>query len=98
MRYMLGTNKTWVLKALVRIYKENQTEQEHTLEMAKEDNGIGFTGIDAQFLSSMAKQYIEKNFISDRQLVFLFKKMPKYSKQVIKMSDPVKLEQLAQAS
>jgi hypothetical protein len=90
----LGSNKNWALKALVRIYKENQTETERCCEGTIEDNGIGFSGADGVILSSFATQYINKRFLSDKQMVYVFKKMPKYHKQVIAMSDVSQLETL----
>ena len=57
-RVMLATNKAWATKALVRIYRENQTAQEQAIEATTEDNGIGFTGADGNFLSSLARQQI----------------------------------------
>ena len=88
----LSTDKTWATKALVRIYKENQTEAEQIKEETVEDNGIGFTGTDAQFLSSLADHFITKGFLTNGQMVYVFKKMPKYWKQVMEMSDKEKLK------
>jgi len=90
-RQQLSTNRVWALKALVRIFQENQTQQEQVAETTREDNGIGFTGTDGNFLSSLAKQAIARGSLSDKQMVFVFKKMPKYHSQVIAMSN---LEQL----
>lgn len=88
----LSTDKTWATKALVRIYKENQTESEQIKEETIEDNGIGFTGTDAKFLSSLADQFIAKGFLSDKQMGHVFNKMPKYWRQVMEMSDKEKLK------
>lgn len=93
-RRQLSTNRIWALKALVRIFKENQTETEQAIEATKEDNGIGFTGLDGAFLSSLAKQAIAKGTLSEKQMVIVFKKMPKYHGQVIKMSDQAVLEKM----
>jgi len=91
----LRTNKVWAIKALVRIYQENQTSDEQVAKVTSHDNGIGFTGVDATFASSLAEQYLKRGSLSDKQLTFVFKIMPKYSRQVIQMSDPIKLEALA---
>jgi hypothetical protein len=90
----LGSNPVWALKALVRIFQENQTAEEQVIESTKEDNDIGFTGTDGNFLSSLAKQYIARGTLSEKQMVFVFKKMPKYHKQVIKMSNQDSLNAL----
>lgn len=91
---MLRTNKAWAIKALVRIYQENQTADEQAAKVTSHDNGIGFTGVDAQFASSLAEQYLKRGSLSDKQMGFVFKIMPKYSRQVIQMSDKAKLEAL----
>ena len=90
-REMLATNKAWATKALVRIYTENQTAQEQAIEATTEDNGIGFTGADGNFLSSLARQQIEKGFLSEKQMTFVFRAMPKYARQVIAFADTEKL-------
>ena len=94
----LGSNKVWALKALVRIFQENQTNDEQVAKVTSHDNGIGFSGCDAEFLSSLAKQYLQRGSLSDKQMSFVFRKMPKYAGQVIKMSDQSKLEALVASS
>ena len=90
----LGSNKTWATKALVRIFTENQTADEQVSEITRHDNGIGFSGADGEILSSFAKQKIKKGFLSPKQMAIVFKKMPKYHKQVISMSDETKLMEM----
>lgn len=92
----LSTDKTWATKALVRIYKENQTESEQIKEETIEDNGIGFTGTDAKFLSDLARHFIDKGFLTTGQMGWVFKKMPKYWKQVMEMSDKEKLKEMVE--
>jgi hypothetical protein len=94
---MLATNKVWALKALVRIYQENQTAEEQVAKVTREDNGIGFSGVDAQFASSLAEQYLKQGGLSDKQMGFVFKIMPKYAGQVVKMSDCNKLTAMVEA-
>jgi hypothetical protein len=97
-KQMLGTNKVWALKALVRIYQENQTADEQVAKTTSHDNGIGFTGVDAQFASSLAEQYLKRGSLSDKQMGFVFKIMPKYAGQVVKMSDQAKLASMVEAA
>jgi hypothetical protein len=97
-RQQLATNPVWAVKALVRIFQENQTEQEQAAEATTVDNGIGFTGTDGNFLSSLAKQQLARGKLSDKQMVFVFKAMPKYHKQVIQMSNPEQLKKLVEAA
>ena len=97
-KQMLATNKVWALKALVRIYQENQTADEQVAKTTSHDNGIGFTGVDAQFASSLAEQYLKRGSLSDKQMGFVFKIMPKYAGQVVKMSDQAKLASMVEAA
>jgi hypothetical protein len=93
-RQQLSTNPVWAVKALIRIFQENQTQDEQVIEATKEDNGIGFTGTDGQILSSFAKQQLARGTLSPKQMVIVFKKLPKYSRQVIAMSNPEQLNKL----
>ena len=63
-----------------------------------EDNDIGFTGTDGNILSSFAKFYLRTGRLSEKQMVIVFKKMPKYHKQVIKMSNQEQLQKLVEAA
>lgn len=94
----LSTNKVWAVKALVRIYQENQTADEQAAKSTSHNNGIGFSGVDANFASSLAEQYLKRGDLSDKQMGFVFKIMPKYAGQVVKMSDESKLQALVLAT
>lgn len=90
----LSSDPVWAVKALVRIYQENQTNDEQVNQQTTHDNGIGFSGCDAEFLSSLAEQYLRRGNLSDKQMSFVHKKMPKYARQVIAMSDAAKLDSM----
>ena len=81
----LATNKAWALRGLKIIY-DNQTADEKRDASTKHYNKIGFTGSDAEFLTSLAQQYERKGDLSDKQMALLYKKMPKYAGQLLKMS------------
>ncbi len=85
-REKLKTDRNWALRGLLVIY-DNQTEDEKNVEQTVEHNGIGFTGADAEFLSSLASQYRRKGYLSTKQLSILFKKIPKYASQLQKMAE-----------
>jgi hypothetical protein len=91
-RGQLGSNPAWAVKAMVRIYDENQNESEKLSGATIDDNGIGFNGVDAELLSSFSRQVKTRGSLSNKQLGIVFKKMPKYHSQVIEMSDMTKLE------
>ena len=101
MRRMVATNDKWMLKALVTIY-QYQTSQEQQSEQTQEHNGVGFTGVDGEILTSFAKQFIRKggtamlavpgdvsahSFFSKKQLPILRKKMPKYARQLVNIAE-----------
>jgi cyclopropane fatty-acyl-phospholipid synthase-like methyltransferase len=87
----LSTNKAWATKALLKIF-EKQTEYEQEAGYTREYNKVGFTGVDGEILSSFAKQLKTRGFLSPKQMALVYKKMPKYWMQIIKISDIQKLE------
>jgi hypothetical protein len=93
----LSTDKNWALRALVRVY-ECQTANEQMSETTNENNGVGFTGADAEFLTSLAKQYQVRATLSDKQMIHVFKKMPKYWNQVAIFIGEEKLKDIVKTS
>ena len=93
-KHMLSTDKDWALRALVKIY-EKQTATEKTLGAAMNQNGVGFSGVDAEFLGGMAQYYIRRGQLTDKQLSWVMKKMHKYHGQIIDMSDRQRLDAMA---
>ena len=87
-RGKMETNYAWASRGLVRIY-EYQTEAEQSCGNTSEYNGVGFTGVDGEILSSFAEQVIKGRKLSDKQQHFLFKKMPKYARQLMKITEAV---------
>ena len=82
LREMLACEMRWAIKGLVTIYKY-QTDEEQSCGDTREHNGVGFTGADGEILSSFAQQVNAKRFAgSEKQMNILFKKMPKYAKQL----------------
>ena len=70
-----------LIAALLRVYSW-QTEDEKQSERTTETNSKGFNGIDAEILSSFAKQWETRGFLSPKQKEIARKKMPKYSRQI----------------
>ena len=77
------------VKALLWIYKF-QTEDEKQSDSTRELNGVGFTGVDGEILSSFAKQVINRHFLSEKQMVILRKKIKKYETQMSKIATHIK--------
>ena len=85
LKAQLGTRTVQARKALLTIYAY-QTNEEMESSATVEDNGVGFTGCDAEFLSSLALQLMKYNHLSEKQDKVLLKMMPKYASQLIKHS------------
>lgn len=78
----LVTDQRWLMRGITAIYKK-QTWDEQQSESTKEDNGVGFNGVDAYILSSFAKQIKAGRTLSTKQLAIAQKKMPKYAGQLL---------------
>ena len=81
-REKVGTNRAWALRALVVIFN-NQTDAEQAIDATTDANGVGFSGCDADILSSFAKQHLAGRNLSAKQMAIIFKKMPRYSRQLM---------------
>ena len=90
-RFKLSTDEAWAKKALLKIY-EFQTNEEQMRGNTLFYNGVGFNGADAEILSSLAEQFKRKGWLSPKQMAIVMRKMQKYTRQVIQISNPAKLE------
>ena len=82
LKYKLGTDDKWALRALQRIY-EGQTVEELNEESTQELYGLGFTGFDAPILTSIYKSYLEHGKrLTPKQLNVVKKMMGKYAGQI----------------
>lgn len=79
----LGNNIGWAVRGLMAIYK-NQTEEERSTKATLENNGLGFTGFDAEILTGVAQQYQRTGALYPGQKRVLLKRMPKYANQLYK--------------
>lgn len=82
-RMKLASNPVWATRGLLAVYKY-QTAAEKAVGSVTDSNGVGFAGVDGEFLSSLAKQFSQRGRLSEKQMGFLYKKMPKYAKQLWK--------------
>lgn len=82
LREQLATSDTVAAWGMSEIFKK-QTESEQASNATHCFNGVGFTGNDAHFLSSVNKQYLKKGSISEKQGVWVRKKMEKYAGQLM---------------
>lgn len=89
----LGSNASWATRAIVKLW-ERQTIDEQASQVTRNVNGVGFNGTDANILSSFAEQINKGRTLSPKQLAIAFRKLPKYSRQVIEMIPADKMVEL----
>ena len=82
---LVTTNDRALYRAILAIYK-NQTMSERNIQATTEHNGVGFTGVDGAFMSSLAEQILKRKALSEKQLVSARKITPKYWKQLMFVS------------
>lgn len=87
----LGTDANWAVKGMLKIY-EFQTTSEKAVQTTTDHNDVGFSGCDAEILSSFSEQVLKGRNLSEKQMAIVFKKMPKYWQQLVKLSDMAKVE------
>ena len=85
-REKVGTETVWALRGLSRIYA-NQTADEQSSATTRNHNGVGFTSVDAEILTSFAQQVEQRGSLTPKQMHILFAKMPKYTNQLERMSN-----------
>lgn len=86
MKDILNRYDDQVAKAVVKIY-EKQTYDEQVSQETKENNGVGFNGVDAPIMSSFARFYLERGYLSPKQLSIARKKIMKYAGQLCKIAN-----------
>lgn len=87
----------WLFRAVIAIFNR-QTNDEKNSESTKHNNSVGFNGVDANIMSSFAKQILIWNRhvkagtnrydkpLSDKQLRIARRTMMKYSGQLARIS------------
>jgi hypothetical protein len=93
----LSTNSQWAMQGCVRVF-QFQTMEEVSKEATVDNNGVGFSGVDAKILSTLAKRV--QSFWNDQRagkpllyatplgpkgIALLHRKMPKYARQLYKI-------------
>ena len=91
LRYKLATDAKWNRRAIQRIF-ENQTISEQEVGTTVELNGVGFTGFDAKFMTSLVNSMAKyEGNLTPKQQRVAFKIMPKYARQILKLCNIEKL-------
>lgn len=78
---LIDTNDKAVLRALAAIYA-SQTRAEQSIGGTHDANGVGFSGVDGEILSSFATFAARFGRLSDKQMVLARKKLRKYWNQL----------------
>lgn len=81
-REQITSNDSAAVRALLRIF-QYQTSDEQAFGVTSHNNGVGFTGSDAEILTSFVNQYNQRRFLSDNQLRFLKRAIGKYAGQLL---------------
>lgn len=83
---LVQSNDKVLYRALKRLYAEQTASEKASME-THERNGVGFNGVDGNFLSSCSEFLIKKGFLSDKQKVIVRKKLIKYNKQLTRLAN-----------
>lgn len=92
-RNKLETSRAWANKALIEIFKF-QTDEEVKVLGTIEHNGVGFSGVDGEILTSLANFYLTRGYLTPKQQDLVMRKIKKYSNQIISISNVEKLDSL----
>lgn len=94
----LLTDDRWLYRALLTLYAR-QTEFEQVAGETRAKNGVGFTTIDAEWLTIMAKKLKEQGFLTPKQkqyVRFTRKGGPRIVKYAAQLAKLAKEKALAQ--
>ena len=79
---LIDSRDVAVAKAICLIYSK-QTASEQSSDSTNTENGVGFAKPDAEFLSSCARFYTSKGFLTAKQLAMCRNKVKKYWRQIL---------------
>lgn len=80
------TKEAWTIRGLIAIYNY-QTQAEKQIRDTVEWNGVGFNGVDGRLMSSMAEFYLSRNYLSEKQLYLVRKRLVKYAGQLARIAN-----------
>jgi hypothetical protein len=82
----INTDDKGLIRALLLIFYL-QTNEEQETQSTHIYNGFGFNKPDSRRLTSMAQQYINDNWLSQRQLNYIRKRLVKYAGQLAEIAN-----------
>lgn len=83
---LIETNDKVLYGALKHLYA-CQTDSEKVAGSTSEHNGKGFNSFDAEFLTSICKQLLERGTLSPKQKEVSRRKLKKYRKQLVELAN-----------
>jgi len=83
---LIQSNDKVLYRAIKKLYAE-QTADEQASGETKHQNGVGFNGVDAKFMSSIAEFLNRAGFLTSKQKVIARKKLVKYNKQLTRLAN-----------
>lgn len=84
LRNRIELKDSTAIHALVFIY-DKQVEDEKLSEEVRYCNGVGFKPQDAKKGSGLAKWYLDKGFLTGKQMVCVKKMITKYAGQIVEL-------------
>lgn len=85
-RGLLENDPVAVIRGIVAIYNY-QTADEQVTEHTQHQNGVGLSGADDEFLTSLAKQILNGRSLSEKQFSAGKKAMMKYAGQLARIAN-----------
>lgn len=79
---LIATKDEAAVRALFVVYG-NQTEAEKADGKTVEDNGAGFSGVDAEILTSFVRFHQRTGFLTQKQMALLKTRIAKYWRQLL---------------
>ena len=83
---LIETRDDAVIRGMLRIY-DLQTESEKVFGDTHEHNGVGFSGVDGEIMSSFSEFVNKAGFLTYKQMKIARKKMLKYASQLTKIAN-----------
>ena len=84
-QHILMTSDKALERGLLQIYSR-QTADEQRSKETKEDNGVGFSGQDGEFLSDVASRVLKGQRLTENQIRIVRPKMLKYWRQLLEVA------------
>ncbi len=85
-RNLLLTNDIMLMRSLMKLY-DLQTQDEQEQGRTKHLNGVGFNGADSRFMSSVAQFLIRRNFLTNKQIACVRRRIMKYTGQITRIAN-----------